>query len=329
MILAEKLQVSDEIRIVAPARSISIMSLHDREYAKTILEQLGLKVTFGKQIDECDEFGSSSIESRIADLHEAFTDNKVKAIFSVIGGYNSNQLLDYLDYELIRSNPKIICGYSDITALLNAIYAKTGLITYCGPHYSTFGAHEGNNYTIDYFLKCLFNKSSFDVKPSDVWSDDLWYFDQNKRNFIKNSGIEILNEGCATGTIVGGNLCTFNLLMGTSYLPSLTDAVLFIEDDNWPAALTAQEFDRNLQALIHLPTFHQVKAIIIGRFQLQSEMNFQKLKKIIHSKSVLDNIPIICNVDFGHTHPMITFPIGGTVEIKANNNNVCLQILQH
>lgn len=329
MIIAEKLKANDEIRVVAPAQSLAIIASENRDYANSVFEKFNLKLSFSHYVNEVDEFGSSSVKHRLDDLHEAFADKKVKAIFTVLGGYNSNQLLDYLDYDLIRKNPKIFCGYSDITALLNAIYTKTGLITYYGPHYSTFGVKEKNYYTLEYFFKCLFNNDKFEISASDIWSDDQWYLDQNNRHFIKNDGFKVINEGTAMGTIIGGNLCTFSLLTGTTYLPNFQNTLLFLEDDDWPLQLSAHEFDRNLQALLHLPQFKQVKAIIIGRFQKKSAIDFMKLQKIIRSKSELNNIPVICGVDFGHTLPMITFPIGGLASIEAVNNKAIVKILTH
>jgi muramoyltetrapeptide carboxypeptidase LdcA involved in peptidoglycan recycling len=128
-------------------------------------------------------FGSSSIEERIEDLHQAFADESVDIILTTIGGHNCNQLLKHLDYQLIKENPKVIVGYSDITALTNAIHAKTGLITYSGPHFSTFGMKKGVDYTIDYFQKCLMMEDPFTVNPSTHWSDDAWYLDQENRTF--------------------------------------------------------------------------------------------------------------------------------------------------
>ena len=112
-----------------------------------------MNVTFSKHAPDIDIFMSSSVESRIADLHEAFADSKVKGILTVLGGYNSNHLLDYIDYDLIAKNPKILCGFSDITALLNAIYAKTGLVSYSCPHFSTFAMQKGLEHTLEYFKK--------------------------------------------------------------------------------------------------------------------------------------------------------------------------------
>ena len=99
------------------------------------------------------DYMCASRDARVEDLNEAFRDENVKAILTVIGGFNSNQLLDYIDYEAIKNNPKIFCGFSDITALSNAIYAKTGVVTYSGPHYSSFGMLKGFEYSLEYFKK--------------------------------------------------------------------------------------------------------------------------------------------------------------------------------
>ena len=121
------------------------------------LEELGLKVTFGKHVMEADpDYMCASIDARVEDLNEAFRDKNVKAILTVIGGFNSNQLLDYIDYDAIKENPKIFCGFSDITALSNAIHAKTGLVTYSGVHYSSFGMLKGFEYSLEYFKKMFF-----------------------------------------------------------------------------------------------------------------------------------------------------------------------------
>ncbi len=316
-IYPEKLKAGDEVRIIAPSRSLAIISKRSREIANKRFENLGLKLSFGKHVEEIDEFASTNIQSRIEDLHEAFQDKNVKAIITVIGGFNSNQLLKYIDWSLIKNNPKIFCGFSDITALNNSIYAKTGLITYSGPHYSSFGQELYFDYTLEYFKKCLLSDEQIEITPSHDWSDDLWFMDQKARNLIKNPGWLVINQGQAEGTILGANLCTFNLLQGTEYMPDLEDSILFLEDDE---ESKPHAFDRDLQSLIHLPEFGGVRGIVIGRFQKASEMTDDKLKKIIQTKSELKNIPVIANVDFGHTDPKITFPVGCEVRIMSDNN---------
>src|SRR3989344_4608492 len=186
---------SFEVRAVAAAGSRALIGRESRQIAAERFEALGLKLTFGEHVDEQDMFGSSSVKSRVEDLHAAFSDKNVKAVLTVIGGYNSNQLLDYIDWSIIKNNPKIFCGFSDITALGNAIYARTGLVTYYGPHYSTFGQKLHFDYTLDYFKKCLLSGAPFEVLPSKEWSDDLWFMDQNQRELEPNPGWKVLNEG--------------------------------------------------------------------------------------------------------------------------------------
>lgn len=329
IIIPEKLKKGDEIRVIAPARSLALISDEVKKIAINKLEEQGYKVTFSKNCLEKDMFMSSSIESRVTDIHDAFRDENVKAILTVIGGFNSNQLLKYLDYDLIRNNPKIICGYSDVTALNNAIFKKTGLVTYIGPHFSTWGMKKGFNYTLDYFNRCLTINNSYKVEESLDWSDDSWYLDQENRNFIKNDGSIIINEGAAEGVAIGGNLCTFNLLQGTEFMPEIKDSILFIEDDDQAGDLFSIEFDRNLQSLIDQPNFNKVRGIIIGRFQKKTDINIDKLKYIINTKKELANIPIIAGLDFGHTSPLLTLPIGGQIKIIAKNNKFNFEIITH
>jgi len=328
-IIPPKLKKGDEIRIVAPSRSMAIISEDGRKTAQEKLEKLGFKISFGKNVEESDEFSSSSIKSRIEDLHEAFEDKNVKAIFAVIGGFNSNQLLSYINWDLIKNNPKIFCGYSDITALQNAIFKKTGLVTYSGPHFSTFAMKKGFEYIEEYFKKCLIEEGDFEIKASEEWSEDAWYMNQENRNFKKNKGYIVINKGKAKGTIIGANLCTFNLLQGTEFIPDFEDTILFIEDCVEGQDEFVLHFDRNLQSIIHQPGFESVKGIVIGRFESNSGMTQEKLIKIIKTKKELDNLPIIAYADFGHTFPMITLPIGGKVEIEAKDNKIKILIKEH
>ena len=322
----EKLKKGDLVRIVAPACSLGIISEENRTVANRRFEEMGLRLSFGEHAEEMDDFHSSSIKSRVADLHAAFADPEVKMIMPVIGGFNSNQLLRYLDWDLIRNNPKVLCGYSDITALNDAIYAKTGLVSYSGPTYASFAEERYFDYTLESFKKCLFSGESFEMIPSETWSDDGWYKDQANRSPIKNEGYLVINGGSAEGVLIGGNLCTLNLLQGTEYMPDLEESVLFIEDDDTSKIV---DFDRNLQSLIHLPTWSGVKGIVIGRFQKASGTTSDMIVRMIKTKRELDTIPVIANADFGHTQAMVTYPIGGTVNIIAEDKAAKIEIIRH
>lgn len=326
-IMPARLSSGDEIRVIAPSRTLAIISQELQNIANKRLNDLGLKVSLSEHVYERDIFDSSSISSRVRDLHEAFLDKNVKAILTVIGGYNSNQLLRYIDWDIIRANPKILCGYSDITILTNAIFAKTGLVSYSGPHYSTFGQELYFDYTLEYFKKCLFSSEPFSIKSSDYWSDDTWWLNQKTRNLIKNDGYQVINSGTAQGTLLGGNLCTFNLLQGTEYFPDLKNSILFLEDDALAGTCSAVEFDRNVQSLIQQPTFASVRGIVIGRFQKASVITNDMLTTIIKTKRELDRMPVIAQADFGHTSPQITFPIGGEVLVEASGDHSLINLL--
>jgi len=203
MIIPPKLKKDDTVRVIAPARSLGMSWIQEvKEKAIIKFEAIGLKLTFGKHVNEINEFDSSLIESRIEDLHDAFRDENVKLIITVIGGFNSNQLLKYIDYNLIKNNPKIICGYSDITALANAIYAKSGLITYSGPHFFNFGDEKSFDYTLEYFKKCFFQTEPYEIIPSSKWSDDRWANDQENRTFVNNKGFLVINDGNVSGQLL-------------------------------------------------------------------------------------------------------------------------------
>ncbi|MFC4402278.1 S66 family peptidase [Gracilibacillus xinjiangensis] len=316
MIIPNKLKAGDEIRIIAPSRSASILSEEGIQTAKKRLVKMGFKVSFAEHIFECDIQNSSSIKHRLEDLHIAFTDPDVKGILTVIGGFNSNELLPYIDYECIRQNPKVFCGYSDITAIGTAITVKTGIITYSGPHFSSFQMDMLQEYQTDYFKKCLMQSHPYEISPSDYWSDDAWFLDQEKRQF-HDVEWKTYNGGYAEGQLFGGNLCTINLLQGTSYMPNLEDRILFIEDDEMS---TPETFSRDLCSLFQ--NIQSIKGLVIGRFQRASKMTEEQLLFILDKHLVLKSIPVIYEADFGHTQPVITFPIGGSAILDSTNKEI-------
>lgn len=321
-----KLKAGDEVRVVSPAVSLGFIPREQRRIAEQRWRDLGLGISYSPNGEILDRFDSSPVEARVSDLHGAFADPEVGGMLTTLGGYNSNQLLSWLDYGLIGNNPKVLCGFSDITALATAIYAKTGLVTYSGPHFTTLGMKRGIAYTVEHFERCVMREGPFVVEPADHWSDDPWYEDQEDRRFVPNPGYEVLNEGEAGGTILGGNLGTLALLFGTPYMPDLEGAVLLLEDDE---EIEPHHFDRTLQSLIHQPGFDGVRGVVLGRFQRASNMDLETLAEIIRGKPELERIPVIANASFGHTTPNFTFPIGGTGSLRAHAGDVELRIEAH
>lgn len=312
-IIPAKLKVGDEIRVIAPSRGLKIIGQDCRETALKRFNSWGLNVSYGKNTNDenWDILGSTEVDKRVEDIMDAFSDPQIKGIFTVIGGFNSNQLLPHLDYEMIKKNPKIFCGFSDITALLDGIYAKTGMVTYSGPHFSSIGMIKGNEYTIQNMKKMLMGDGKNQIEASAEWSDDLWFLNQDEREFIPNDDYWLIQKGAAKGKILGGNLGTFNLLLGTEYRPAFDEPTILFIEDCYTSSGDATAFDRNLQALIYQPDFKNVKGIVIGRFQKASEVTREKLEHIIKSRPELAQLPVVANVDFGHTTPLLTLPIGG------------------
>lgn len=309
--IASKLKLGDEVRVIAPSRNLTEVWQNVHDQAVAFFKREGFDLTFSKNSREVGSFHSSRITSRVEDIHEAFSDPNVKVIITCLGGFNCNQLLRYIDYDLIAKNPKILCGYSDITALHNAIYAKTGLVTYHGPHYGTFTFDKEAEYTRKAFFDCVINDTPFHVEPSETAAK---YY--------------TVQEGVCEGTIIGGNLCTLNLLQGTPYMPDIRDKVLFLEDDNIMGDYFCYEFDRNLESLLQTNAADTIKGIVFGRFDDSCNLTLETIAEIIKNK-VPSNIPVIFGADFGHVLPMITFPIGGTVRIQASKNNAEIFIVNH
>ncbi|MEO6627090.1 MAG: S66 peptidase family protein [Aquihabitans sp.] len=309
-----RLRSGCHVRVVAPSRSLALISKATREIADARFADLGVRVSFGDHVEVSDRFVSSPVADRVADLHSAFADPDVDAVLTVIGGYNANQLLPYLDWDLIGSNPKILCGYSDITALTCAVTAMTGMVTYSGPHYSTFGMRDHFETSLGWFTDALFSEQPIDVTPAPSWTDDEWFMNQDQRRVRPNDGHWIIGQGHAEGRLVGGNLCTLNLLHGTPWMPDLADSVVFLEDDRESSIVT---FDRDLTSLAQQPGFGSVRALLIGRFEPHLGMDRETLAAIVQSKRELDGIPVIANVDFGHTDPLLTIPVGGHARVDA------------
>jgi muramoyltetrapeptide carboxypeptidase len=321
----KKLKQGDKIQVITPASSLKSIKIKKIKKSIKLLESLGFKVSFGKNVYENGIFGSSSVKSRVNDLHKAFEDKKVSAILCAQGGYNSNELLPYIDWNIIKNNPKPIIGYSDITVLVNAIYAKTGLITYVGPTFSTLGATEEKGilkYIADGFMECLGQEKPFIIKESK-------YFNERKVKAKKSLGLLAIQKGRAQGIIIGGNLCSLNLLKGTDYMPHLKDAILFIEEDDFGGKLTPMEFSRNLESLLQMKDADTIKGIVFGRFQKGANMTIEKIKLILSTKKVSKNIPIAYNADFGHTMPRATFPVGGIARVEVSESRVVVEIVKH
>ena len=319
--LPEKIKEGDEIRVIAPARSASDIDEAVLARAQTALESLGLKVSFSQYAFSRSQRGCPTDVEKVEDLHAAFLDPNVKGVLAAIGGFNSNQLLGRINWDIIRANPKIFAGFSDITVLNHAILAKTGLATFATPNFYCFGLPPKADYSLEYFRRCLFagQPETYRVRASKEFYDYAWDYDEKSpRSKIVNGGLKIIQPGQASGTLLGGNLCSLNLLNGTEYFPCVEgDIILCLEDDSYDSI--PETFERNLQSLIQQPYFRQVKAILFGRFQHESIATDNSLMAMVCYKKINPDIPIISNLDFGHTDPKFSYKIGGWASVEAYN----------
>ena len=320
----------DKIMVIAPSGALKSTSRTKDLAQKRLESELGIEVIYSSNCFDFDTDDSQSIAKRASDLNNAFSDKSIRAIFCGTGGFNANEILPFIDWDIVKENPKAFIGSSDNTVLANSIYAKTGLVTYYGPSFFKFGMKLGLKYTLDYFSKCLTDKAPFSITPSEKWSNDKWFKNQENRNFIENEGFLLCNSGYAKGLLVGGNLCSLNLLQGTEYFHTNdVKTILFIEDDDLAGENTFGEFKRNLTSLMQALLSKSVSGIVLGRFVVNSQMDNEKIKKLFESNEVFKNIPIVANVDFGHCDPSITFPIGGEVTLSATEAKKEIIIEKH
>jgi len=329
MQLPPKLNAGDEIRVLALSRSLGgVMqpggfTESDVQFAASKLESLGLKVSFGRWVRECNTHLTASPDRRLEDFHEAITDPSVKSILAITGGVGAIQLLDGLNYDLIAAHPKILCGYSDIAYLCNAICARAGVMTYYGPNFTSFMMRQGADYTLHNFRVCLFGDSSFSLQPTDKWSDDAWHKDQEKRTFHSNEGFWAIQDGQAEGTIIGGSYWCLNMLQGAKYFPPLQDAILFLEHPAEGKA-TLMGLDSGLRALSFQPGFSEVRAIVIGRFAKSGGVTRENLAALVRQIPALNHLPVIANCDFGHTTPNATLPVGGRCSLQVTKDSASI-----
>jgi len=283
--------------VVSPSQPIS--SLRNFNRGVKTLNNLDFEVKLSKYVNAV--FGmyeAGTAEQRNADLMEAFSNKEVKGIFMSGGGFLANKVLPFLDYNLIRKNPKVILGFSDGTTLLNAIFAKTGLVTFHGFSIEHF-FKRSTPYTVNSFSRIVQN-SGIHFYPRTNW--------------------RILKPGRITGRLLGGNLLSFVNLLGTSYCPDLTQSILFFEEhDDY-----SEDVENSLARLINADILggHLVQGIIFGKFvniaigSRDADTKKWKTPKGFTFYQILKRlfadypIPVLANVDFGLTNTPLTMPIG-------------------
>jgi muramoyltetrapeptide carboxypeptidase len=299
----KSLKKNDLISLIAPAGPIN-----ESQLVKTqdTLTELGFRSFFTPRIFKRKGYLAGDDSVRLDDLHDAFENPGIDAILCIRGGYGSARILDKIDYSLIQKHPKIFIGYSDITALLNVIWKKTGLITFHG----VVGTSSFSEYTRKQFSSLL----------------NPYYTDNQVINSISGR-VEFLNEGIAKGHLVGGNLTIINSLIGTGYDIDFTKKIVFIED----VAEPPYKIDRMLTQLLLSGKLKQAAGIILGNFN-GCDINGKEITKensLSLNEVFIDrlgdlNIPIVKNFTFGHISHQAIFPVGIEAEIAPDINGIRL-----
>jgi muramoyltetrapeptide carboxypeptidase len=328
-IMPHMLKKGDTIGIISPSSPLAGILPKRFERGIKELEKLGYRVKVGKATKFVTGHKAGTATQRIEDLHEMFENNEIKAIIASIGGYNSNDMLDLIDFNLIKKNPKIFCGYSDITSLLCGINSKTELVTFYGPALMSQFADYGGAiaYTRDWFVKVLSStKPIGKIAPSKEFTYEFlsWEKDDTRPKKLSPSpGWNILKSGVAEGELTGGHLGTVLHLAGSKYFPDFKDKIFFWEETESETALT----DSFLEHFKTLGVFDQIKGMIIGRInplEYKTSAEGYDFHKIILEATQDYEFPIISDMDFGHTDPMFTIPYGIKAKIDADRNELSL-----
>ena len=294
-ILPSKLNIGDTIGVVAPSNPIIGDNIEELNRAKEIVEKSGFKVKYSKNLFSNTNGYCSTAKEKAEDINEMFADKNVKMIWCAKGGNNSNSTFEYLDYELIRQNPKIICGYSDITSLTNIITEKTGLVTFSGTNFKTIATDE-----TDFSYKQALNR----------------FLDGSLKFGPENEKYITIQEGKVKGELVGGNLSLTKELVCGKYSIDFTDKILFLEELGYESDPVL--VSNSLYYMKQNGVFDKIKGLWIGNYEHQSGIT---LEKII--LDVLENkykFPIIKSNNFGHIENKTVIPIGTKVEINTNEN---------
>ena len=291
MIIPNKLEKGDKIGVIAPSNPITQESLEDINNSIMLMENSGFKIEFGKYVfDNSLGYGTSAIK-KAEDINNMFKNQEIKAIFCASGGANSNSTFEYLDYETIKNNPKILCGFSDSTSITNMITAKTGLVTFNGPTFKAL-----TSWDTEYGYKQVMKR-----------------FVEGKLE-LSEPGEEFvtIKEGIAEGELIGGNLnLTTNMVCG-KYSLDFKDKILFIEELVFESDPTM--VSNYLYKMKQNNVFKQIKGLWIGNYE----------GKIPLEKIVLDvledeqiTFPIIKSNNFGHIDKKQVIPVGIKAKIDT------------
>lgn len=301
----------DVVGLIAPS---GITNDSEIERATNTLEAFGFTPKYGANIRAAWGGYAGSIAERVADIHAMFKDREVKAIFAIRGGSGASGLLPHLDYNLMRANPKILTGYSDITALHLAIHRRAGLVTFHAP----VATSRPNDYWHYHFLRIL-------TEPQPIYTMHMSIENERRAESAPQLGIKTFRHGIAEGPLMGGNLSIVSALAGTPFAAQTAGRILFLEDVREPP----YRIDRMLTQLDQADPFSKTAGVMFGVFtRAESRDNDRtlSLEEVIEHHLAPLKVPAVAGYSVGHIAHQMTLPIG--VRARLNTHEQTLTLLE-
>lgn len=328
-VLMKANKISGKITIGVFSSSSPVSATVPVRYERGIayLKSRGYEIVNGSLYRKQDSYRSGTIQERAQEFNQLLYNEKVQILMASIGGNNTNSILPYIDYEYLKKHPKIIIGYSDTTALLLAVYAKTGLVTFYGPAAaSSFGELPPFvDWTFKYFESMIKSEITcpYDYQMPEFWTDEVIKWDDQNRSKeqYKNDWI-CVKPGVCQGRLIGGNLNTMEGFFGTEYMPEIKKGDILSIEDSLKDACT---IERSFSLLKLAGVLDRVSGIILGKHEkFDDNGTGRKPYEILQEVMGETEIPILAEFDCCHTHPMFTLPIGCQVKLDAEKKRVSL-----
>jgi muramoyltetrapeptide carboxypeptidase len=318
-VFPKALQPGMTVAIVTPSSAYG--GLADTDWGVEIVKALGFKPKVFPHVGEATRYLAGPDEHRAADLNAAFADSSVDAIFCLHGGYGASRILPLLDYESIKKNPKVLLGYSDITALLNAIHRLTGLVTFHGP----VGSEQQTDYTLASFRKVLMT-----AQPAGRVAEPPAPKGPPKEIFVdKENWIYKLAPGKGKGRLVGGNISVFSTLVGTPFEPELKGRILFLEE----VGEDPYRIDRWLTQFLLTGKLSGLAGVALGKFSRCTPGDYKPSyngfgqwtwQEVCKDRLGKLGVPVVANLVFGHVPDKATLPLGVVAELDGDAGTLTL-----
>ena len=327
MSVPPKLKRGDTIAVFSPSAPATATAKERYARAKRFLQGKGFAIYEGKLTGRQEHYRSGSIRERAEEFNELVKNPEVQCIMAAIGGMNTNSILPYVDYDAVREHPKIIVGYSDVTALLLAIYAKTGLTTYYGPAMvASFGElppFVEDTYRYFSEILCGACPCPYQFPTPPYWTDEYidWKVQDRGKEKTPNALVTV-RPGVARGRLIGGNLDTLQGIWGTGYMPAIRQGdILLIED----ARKDCATIERSFSLLKLSGVFDTIGGLLLGKHEgFDDQGTNRRPWEILTEVIGACDFPILAGFDCCHTHPMLTMPIGAEIELDAGRKSVTL-----